>query len=48
MNITDVEDKIIRNAAAEHKTIAEYTAVNTPRRSSKTPRRCAWNGPSAW
>jgi len=29
MNITDVEDKIIRNAAAEHKTIAEYTAVYT-------------------
>src|ERR1700680_2728268 len=27
MNITDVEDKIIRNAAAEHKSIAEYTAV---------------------
>ena len=35
MNITDVEDKIIRNAAAEHKSIAEYTAVYTaafPRR----------------
>src|SRR5579872_271016 len=29
MNITDVEDKIIRNAAAEHKTLAEYTAVYT-------------------
>jgi cysteinyl-tRNA synthetase len=29
MNITDVEDKIIRNAAAEHKTIGEYTAVYT-------------------
>jgi cysteinyl-tRNA synthetase len=29
MNITDVEDKIIRNAAAENKTIAEYTAVYT-------------------
>jgi cysteinyl-tRNA synthetase len=25
MNITDVEDKIIRNAAAENKTISEYT-----------------------
>jgi cysteinyl-tRNA synthetase len=25
MNITDVEDKIIRNAAAEHKSLAEYT-----------------------
>jgi cysteinyl-tRNA synthetase len=29
MNITDVEDKIIRSAAAEHKTIGEYTAVCT-------------------
>jgi cysteinyl-tRNA synthetase len=29
MNITDVEDKIIRNAAAEHKSIAEYTSVYT-------------------
>ena len=29
MNITDVEDKIIRSAAAEHKTIGEYTAVYT-------------------
>src|SRR6476620_2155802 len=29
MNITDIEDKIIRNAAAEHKTIGEYTAVYT-------------------
>src|SRR5580658_11189557 len=29
MNITDVEDKIIVNAAKEHKSIAEYTAVYT-------------------
>ncbi len=29
MNITDVEDKIIRSAAAEHKSIGEYTAVYT-------------------
>ncbi len=29
MNITDVEDKIIRNAAEQHKTIGEYTAVYT-------------------
>jgi cysteinyl-tRNA synthetase len=29
MNITDVEDKIIRKAAAEHKTIQEYTAGYT-------------------
>src|SRR5205807_4159613 len=25
MNITDVDDKIIRNAAQEHKTVQEYT-----------------------
>jgi len=29
MNITDVEDKIIRNAAAEHKTLPEYTEQYT-------------------
>src|SRR5215469_8190425 len=29
MNITDVEDKIIRNAAEQHKSIAEYTATYT-------------------
>src|SRR5258708_4252582 len=29
MNITDVEDKIIRNAAKEHKSITEYTEVYT-------------------
>jgi cysteinyl-tRNA synthetase len=29
MNITDVDDKIIRNATAEHKTLAEYTAKYT-------------------
>jgi cysteinyl-tRNA synthetase len=29
MNITDVEDKIIRSAAAAHQTIAEYTEVYT-------------------
>jgi cysteinyl-tRNA synthetase len=29
MNITDVEDKIIRNAAAAHKSIYDYTAVYT-------------------
>src|ERR1022692_3371829 len=29
MNITDVDDKIIRNAAAQHKSLAEYTAVYT-------------------
>ncbi len=29
MNITDVEDKIIRNAMAQGKSIEEYTAVYT-------------------
>src|SRR5271165_3879172 len=29
MNITDVDDKIIRNALAEQKTLAEYTATYT-------------------
>jgi cysteinyl-tRNA synthetase len=29
MNITDVEDKIIRNAAAEHKSLPEYTEKYT-------------------
>src|SRR6266545_2898024 len=29
MNITDVEDKIIRNAVAQHKPIEEYTATYT-------------------
>ena len=29
MNITDVDDKIIRNAAAEHKDLKDYTAVYT-------------------
>ena len=27
MNITDVEDKIIRNALAQHKSLTEYTAT---------------------
>ena len=29
MNITDVDDKIIRNAAAEHKSLPDYTGVYT-------------------
>jgi cysteinyl-tRNA synthetase len=29
MNITDVDDKIIRNAAAQHKSLAEYTGIYT-------------------
>ena len=29
MNITDVDDKIIRNATAEHKELKEYTAIYT-------------------
>src|SRR5258708_36340183 len=29
MNITDVDDKIIRNAVAQHKSLEEYTAIFT-------------------
>jgi cysteinyl-tRNA synthetase len=29
MNVTDVDDKIIRNAVARHKTLEEYTAIYT-------------------
>src|SRR5579871_6972215 len=29
MNITDVDDKIIRNAVAQHKSLEEYTAIYT-------------------
>src|SRR5579863_1910206 len=29
MNVTDVDDKIIRNAVAQHKELNEYTAVYT-------------------
>jgi cysteinyl-tRNA synthetase len=29
MNVTDVDDKIIRNAVAQHKELSEYTAVYT-------------------
>src|SRR5450631_516279 len=29
MNITDVDDKIIRNAVAQHQTLDEYTAIYT-------------------
>ncbi len=29
MNVTDVDDKIIRNAVAQHKTLEEYTAIYT-------------------
>src|ERR1051326_1551211 len=29
MNITDVDDKIIRNAVAQHKSVEEYTAAYT-------------------
>src|ERR1700757_2922532 len=29
MNITDVDDKIIRNAVAQHKSLEDYTAVYT-------------------
>ena len=36
MNITDVDDKIIRNAVAQGKSLGEYTAISTLRPSSKT------------
>src|SRR5689334_9768067 len=29
MNITDVDDKIIRNAVAQHKSLEEYTSIYT-------------------
>ncbi len=29
MNVTDVDDKIIRNAVAQHKSLGEYTAIYT-------------------
>src|SRR5690348_1988400 len=29
MNVTDVDDKIIRNATAQHKSLEEYTAIYT-------------------
>ena len=45
MNITDVEDKIIRNAAEQHKSHCRVHRAFTRRRSSKTARRCGWSGP---
>ena len=45
MNITDVDDKIIRNAAAAGIPIGEYTARMWTR-SSRIWRRCAWSGRS--
>ena len=43
MNITDVDDKIIRNAGAEHK-----DPPSTPRPSWKIAPHCAWSWPSTW
>ena len=48
MNITDVDDKIIRNAAAAGQDHSPITPRYTPRPFSTTPPRCAWNAPSAW
>ena len=48
MNITDVDDKIIRNAAAAHKSILRLHCglhAGLPRRHAPP---CAWNGRSAW
>ena len=48
MNITDVDDKIIRNAAAAGKSLDEYTAVYTQAFLRGQPPRCGWSGRSAW
>ena len=48
MNITDVDDKIIRNAAAEGKTLAEYTAKYTEAFLEDMRRAAPASGPSAW
>ena len=48
MNITDVDDKIIRNAVAQHKSLEEYTAIYTQGLPGRLRQRCAWSGPSAW
>ncbi len=45
MNITDVDDKIIRNATAEHKELKEYTAIYTKAFWRIAP-PSASNGPS--
>ena len=44
MNITDVDDKIIRNAGAAGQPIRS-TRKSSPRLSSKTLTRSAWSGP---
>jgi len=46
MNITDIEDKIIRDSKAAGKSLDEFTAVYT-KAFLKTPPRCGWSGPSA-
>jgi cysteinyl-tRNA synthetase len=43
MNITDVDDKIIRNAAAAGVPIGEYTRSSS-RRFLRIWIRCAWSG----
>ena len=45
MNITDVEDKIIRNAEAEGKT-STSTPRYTRKRFSRIRPNCAWSAPS--
>ncbi len=47
MNITDVDDKIIRNARPSTRHWPS-TPRTTRRRFSRTPPRCVCNGPSAW
>ena len=48
MNITDVEDKIIRSAMAAGQDRSRSTRRFTRRRSSKIAPSCGWNGRSAW
>ena len=47
MNITDVDDKIIRNAVAQHKSLEEYTEVYT-QASSRTATTLRLERPERW
>ena len=48
MNITDVEDKIIRSAMAARQDTRRSTRRSTRKRSSTIAPRCGWNGRSVW
>ncbi len=47
MNITDVEDKIIRNALAEGKSLVEYTAIYEKAFLEDCAAVCAWRNARA-